>query len=57
VKGALLIGQATEIMKKISMSSRDLALSAGFCGSVSGSLYVTVGQPHVKVDNITVGGR
>jgi TldD protein len=52
-----LIGEATEIMNKISMCSQDLGLAAGFCGSVSGSIYVTVGQPHIKVDSITVGGR
>jgi TldD protein len=57
LKGATLIGEATEIMNKISMSSQDLGLAAGFCGSVSGSIYVTVGQPHIKVDSITVGGR
>jgi TldD protein len=57
LKGATLIGEATEIMNKISMSSKDLGLAAGFCGSVSGSIYVTVGQPHIKVDSITVGGR
>ncbi|MBZ8182222.1 TldD/PmbA family protein [Oscillatoria salina] len=57
LKGATLIGEATEIMNKISMCSQDLGLAAGFCGSVSGSIYVTVGQPHLKVDSITVGGR
>ena len=57
LKGATLIGAATEIMNKISMSSNDLALAAGFCGSVSGSVYVTVGQPHIKVDSIAIGGR
>jgi TldD protein len=57
LKGATLIGEATEIMNKISMCSQDLGLAAGFCGSVSGSIYVTVGQPHIKVDSITVGGR
>lgn len=57
LKGATLIGTAKEIMTKISMSSQDLGLAAGFCGSVSGSVYVTVGQPHIKVDAITVGGR
>jgi TldD protein len=57
LKGATLIGDATEIMNKISMCSQDLGLAAGFCGSVSGSIYVTVGQPHIKVDSITVGGR
>jgi TldD protein len=57
VKGATLIGQAPDIMQKISMSGNDLDIAAGFCGSVSGSIYVTVGQPHIKVDSITVGGR
>ncbi|WP_421656089.1 TldD/PmbA family protein [Leptothermofonsia sp. ETS-13] len=57
LKGATLIGEAREIMNKISMCSNDLDLAAGFCGSVSGSVYVTVGQPHIKVDSITVGGR
>jgi TldD protein len=57
LKGAILIGEAKEIMNKISMCSQDLGLAAGFCGSVSGSIYVTVGQPHLKVDAITVGGR
>ena len=57
LKGATLIGEAKEIMTKISMSSQDLGLAAGFCGSVSGSVYVTVGQPHIKVNSITVGGR
>ena len=57
LKGATLIGEAKEIMNKISMCSKDLGLAAGFCGSISGSIYVTVGQPHIKVDSITVGGR
>jgi TldD protein len=57
LKGATLIGEAKEIMNKISMCSEDIGLAAGFCGSVSGSVYVTVGQPHIKVDEITVGGR
>jgi TldD protein len=57
LKGATLIGEAVDVMNKISMCSQDLGLAAGFCGSVSGSIYVTVGQPHVKVDSITVGGR
>ncbi len=57
LKGATLIGDAQEIMNRISMCSQDLELAAGFCGSISGSIYVTVGQPHLKVDAITVGGR
>ncbi len=57
LKGATLIGEATGIMNKISMCSKDISLAPGFCGSVSGSIYVTVGQPHIRVDDITVGGR
>ena len=57
VKGATLIGEATEILPRISMCANDLDLAAGFCGSVSGSVNVTVGQPHIKVNSITVGGR
>ena len=57
VKGATLIGDAESVMPRISMCADDTQLAAGFCGSVSGSIYVTVGQPHIKVDTITVGGR
>jgi len=57
LKGAILIGEAKDIMNRISMCADDLGLAAGFCGSVSGSIYVTVGQPHIKVDSVTVGGR
>lgn len=57
VKGATLIGTAVDIMKKISACANDVELAPGFCGSVSGTIYTTVGQPHLKVDNITVGGR
>ena len=57
VKGATLIGEAREVMPRISMCANDLELAAGFCGSVSGSINVTVGQPHIKVESITVGGR
>lgn len=57
VKGATLIGTAVDIMKKISACANDIELAPGFCGSVSGTIYTTVGQPHLKVDGITVGGR
>ena len=57
VKGATLIGEAREVMPRISMCANDLELAAGFCGSVSGTINVTVGQPHIKVESITVGGR
>jgi TldD protein len=57
LKGAILIGDAENILKKISMCADDIDIAPGFCGSVSGNIYVTVGQPHIKVDSITIGGR
>ncbi len=57
VKGATLIGEAVDVMPRISMCANDLDLAAGYCGSISGNINVTVGQPHIKVDSITIGGR
>jgi TldD protein len=39
------------------MVGKELELAAGMCGSVSGSVPVTVGQPPLKVDEILVGGE
>jgi TldD protein len=57
IKGATLIGKGAEILKKISMVGNNLEYSAGMCGSVSGSIPTTVGQPALKVDDILVGGQ
>lgn len=57
VRGATLIGKGQEILKNIDMVGNDLELSAGMCGSVSGSVPVTVGQPTIRVSSILVGGR
>lgn len=58
VKGATLIGNGPETMSKISMVGNDLALDAGIgvCGKDGQSVPVGVGQPTLKVDEITVGG-
>jgi TldD protein len=57
VKGATLIGKGEDILGKISKVADNHSFAAGMCGSVSGSLPVTVGQPAIKVDSILVGGR
>ena len=57
VRGATLIGKGQEILKNIDMVGNDLALAAGMCGSVSGGVPVTVGQPTIRVSSILVGGR
>ena len=57
VKGATLIGHGDEILKKIDMVGNDLALAEGMCGAASGSIRTCVGQPTLRVSEITVGGR
>ncbi len=57
VKGASLIGNGADVIKRVSMVANDLKRSAGMCGSNSGSIPVTVGQPTIKVDKILVGGK
>jgi TldD protein len=56
VKGATLIGTGPETLSRISMVADNFKLMAGMCGSVSGSIPASVGQPAVKVDEILVGG-
>lgn len=58
VKGATLIGAGHEAMQQISMVGNDLALDkgVGVCGKEGQSLPVGVGQPTLKLDQITVGG-
>ncbi len=57
VKGATLIGHGDEILKHIDMVGNDLALGQGMCGAGSGSIRTNVGQPTLRVSEITVGGR
>lgn len=56
LKSATLIGTGSKVLKEISMVGKDLVLAAGMCGSVSGSIPTTVGQPALKVDSLLVGG-
>ena len=39
------------------MVGNDLLRSQGMCGSSSGSIPADVGQPTIRVSEITVGGR
>ncbi len=56
VRGATLIGNGAETLKRVDMVGNNLAHGAGMCGSVSGSLPVNVGQPMIRINEITVGG-
>lgn len=57
VKGATLIGHGDEILKKIDMVANDLELGQGYCGAASGSIRTNVGQPTIRISEVTVGGR
>lgn len=58
VKGAMIIGDGPEALARISMVGNDLQLDRGVgtCGKEGQSVPVGVGQPTLKIDEITVGG-
>ena len=57
VRGASLVGKGSDVIMKIDMVGKNLDLGTGMCGSSSGSIPTTVGQPLIRVSSITVGGR
>lgn len=59
VKGAALIGNGPDILTKVSMIGNDLALDSGIgtCGKAGQTVPVGVGQPTLKIDEVTVGGQ
>jgi TldD protein len=57
VRGATLIGNGPETLMKIDMVGDNLDYGQGMCGSISGSIPADVGQPALRVSEITVGGR
>ncbi|MDE3954053.1 metalloprotease TldD [Glaesserella parasuis] len=59
VTGATLIGSGIEAMQQVSMVGKkmELDLGIGTCGKEGQSVPVGVGQPTMKLDKITVGGR
>lgn len=58
VKGAMLIGNGPDAMQRISMIGNDLQLDTGMgnCGKGGQWVPVGVGQPHLRMDQMTVGG-
>ena len=58
VKGATLIGNGADALKRVSMVGNDLELDAGVgvCGKEGQGVPVGVGQPTLRLDGITVGG-
>ncbi|NVJ68404.1 MAG: metalloprotease TldD [Gammaproteobacteria bacterium] len=58
IKGATLIGNGPRVLQRVSMVANDSCLDPGIgvCGKAGQSVPVSVGQPTLKIDEITVGG-
>ena len=58
IKGATLIGDGPKALNKIKMVGNDSSLDDGIgtCGKAGQSVPVGVGQPTLRIDEITVGG-
>ena len=58
VKGATLVGNGPEILKRVTMVGNDMQLDSGVgvCGKEGQSVPVGVGQPTLRIEDVTVGG-
>jgi TldD protein len=58
IKGATIIGNGPDVLTRVSMVGNDMALDSGIgtCGKDGQSVPVGVGQPTIRIDDITVGG-
>jgi TldD protein len=58
IKGAMLIGNGPDAMHRVSMVGNDMKLDTGIgmCGKAGQGVPVGVGQPHLRMDAMTVGG-
>ncbi|WP_439273411.1 metalloprotease TldD [Pseudochrobactrum sp. HB0163] len=58
VKGAMLIGNGPDAMHRITMIGNDSKLDngSGNCGKGGQWVPVGVGQPHLRMDQMTIGG-
>ncbi len=58
VRGATLIGNGPNVLRRVSMVGNDLKIDEGVgtCGKEGQDIPVGVGQPTLRVDGLTVGG-
>jgi TldD protein len=56
VRGATLIGNGLQALAAIDGVAGDLAIATGYCGKAGQTVPAGVGQPHVRIRELTVGG-
>jgi len=56
VRNATIIGNGPAALKRVDMVADDLRLAPGTCGKEGQSVQVSVGQPHLRIAELTVGG-
>jgi TldD protein len=56
VRGATLVGNGLEALGAIDGIAGDLEIASGYCGKAGQSVAAGVGQPHVRIRELTVGG-
>ncbi|MGB3501951.1 MAG: metalloprotease TldD [Mesorhizobium sp.] len=58
IKGAMLIGNGPDAMHRVTMVGNDMQLDRGIgmCGKAGQQVPVGVGQPHLRMNGMTVGG-
>lgn len=56
VRGATLIGKGSQVLMNIDRVGTNLEMAQGVCGSISGNVPTNVGQPMIRVSELTVGG-
>ena len=56
VRGATLVGNGLEALAAIDGVASDLEIATGYCGKAGQSVPAGVGQPHVRIRELTVGG-
>jgi TldD protein len=56
VRGATLVGNGLEALRAIDGIAGDLEIATGYCGKGGQSVPAGVGQPHVRIRELTVGG-
>ena len=56
VRGATLVGSGLEALAALDGVADDLKIATGFCGKAGQSVAAGVGQPHVRIRELTVGG-